>query len=131
MQMGVVGELRRAGEWVVGVANDGRKTQAQAQRWRAMGGQPGFPDVMLPLRCVAIEFKRPEERGRKDGGCTREQLAAHEALRRHGWVVLVVYAIEDVPVWLLNGEANPEGPCGGCGEGNPNECAECYASRSA
>lgn len=100
LQKSVVADMRKSGEWVVYVENEGKRTPQQAARWRAMGGAKGCPDVLLPLRRIAIEFKAP------GGKLTPEQENAHEAMRAHGWEVIVARHRSDVPSYLLNGQAN-------------------------
>lgn len=101
LQIALVARMRRAGQAPMFVENEARRTPAQAARWERMGGARGGPDLLLPLRRVAIECKSPT------GTVKRHQEAWHEALRDNGWLVYVARSESDVPSWVLDGEEEP------------------------
>lgn len=101
LQRALVRRLRAAGQAPVFVENESPRDPAQASRWQAMGGARGVPDLLLPLRRVAIECKSPT------GTVKPHQEAWHEALRDCGWLVFVARSESDVPTWVLDGKEEP------------------------
>jgi hypothetical protein len=91
-QRAVVRWLRARNEWLVfRVENAARRTPAQAARDRALGMEPGAPDLLLVCgrEIVWLEMKS------SSGRLSDEQTRLHEQLRRRDQKVIVGYGADD------------------------------------
>ena len=101
------GERHKDGTWKVepallpgvvcwSVPNGGKRDAWEAKRLKEEGVEPGIPDVHHlwgPLLC--IEFKRAEERGKRNGGLSDAQVALHPRLMAAGAKVAVAYSLQE------------------------------------
>lgn len=88
-QRAVVKWARSVGEPVMRLENAAQRTPEQYARDRAMGMEPGAPDLIFPRLDVYLEMKAEK------GKVSPEQVAVHAMLRKCGRTVLVAYGEDD------------------------------------
>lgn len=104
-QREVVKWLRARPDWMVmRVENAARRTMAQVARDKALGMEPGAPDLALLYRwrMVWLEMKAP-----KNGVVSEEQASIHHQLRMRGQRVLVAHGHEEAIRLLVGIENEP------------------------
>ena len=88
-------------ECLTHVPNGGKRTKAQAARFKAMGVRRGFPDLILPVPRgrfggLFIELKQP------GGSLDADQDAWIKRLGRHGNCAVVCWSAEQARREILN-----------------------------
>ena len=100
-QKAFVAEMRRRGFTPMAVQNEqtvkGRNVFAVVKHQKAMGMEPGAPDVIMlepspryPMFHIAIEMKRS-----KGGKVSPNQQRIHKRLKKRNWLVVVAYGCVD------------------------------------
>lgn len=87
-------------KWVHAIPNGGERNIAVASRMKASGARKGVWDVCLPFPRGGhpfgyIEFKVPDVKGHKNGGCSDEQVEFGNAMAAQGAYLRVVYGWEE------------------------------------
>lgn len=101
-QIAIVKYLREvlpADALVAHVPNGGKRSIAQAARFKAMGVVAGIPDliVLVPVgRAIFFEVKRPAGVNQRKGSESVSQLAMRFKLNGLGFDCATVYGIDDV-----------------------------------
>ena len=83
---------------IASIPNGGWRDPLEAIRLKEEGVEAGHPDLViygLGGRIFLIEVKEPSLRNRKNGGLSDSQMKFIPDLRRLGFIVCVVYSLED------------------------------------
>lgn len=92
IQAAIVKWLRARPDWmVIACENAARRTRAQVARAKALGMQPGAPDLVLLYKCDVVWF----ETKTPTGSLSDEQLIIHTQLRARRQAVLTAYGEAD------------------------------------
>ncbi|WP_430626804.1 VRR-NUC domain-containing protein [Thiobacter aerophilum] len=80
--------------WLVHVPNGGIRPKGEAGKLKAMGVNPGLPDILIPRRSgpwagLAVEIKSPT------GKVSRSQAKWLDALAADGWFVAVARSLDE------------------------------------
>lgn len=89
IQMRVVKWLRDRGEPVVRVEEARKLTPQAAERARRLGAFPGFTDLLLFCRMIAVELKTTR------GRVSDTQRACHDLMRAGGWTIVIPFGYDD------------------------------------
>lgn len=102
VQVAIVNYLRAKYPGALWTASSaGMKTNViTAMRFKAMGVQPGFPDIAIYeprgiYRGLFIELKRPKARGSSRGTVSPHQTRWIDGLNRRGYKAVICYGFDD------------------------------------
>lgn len=89
IQRALVAWLRDRGIPVVRVEEARKLSIGAAVQAKLLGGESGFPDLLLYCHRIAVELKAP------NGKLKPHQAEIHERMRQAGWDVLVPFGLDE------------------------------------
>jgi hypothetical protein len=96
IQRAIIDRCRWANVLCVAVPNEGKRSPVTAQRMKARGMRPGFPDLICMQRGLVAFLEVKAAKGR----VSDNQVEMHEEIERHGLPVAVVRSQDEAAEFL-------------------------------